>query len=584
MSMSPHYKAMLSQLFAKHANPSNKSSSRKKKEVIVFNLRKMPPKKCKMKEEAEEDDEEEDDEEDEDDSDYEEEEEEEEEDSSNSSESYETCSESEESDDEEEEDDEDSSDSSDKSSDSDDEGGETPATIELKQKLMELLAQNPKDKTIQSYLKIYKEKHEKYQKRLTAKNVKRFKKQLNYKNPTNELKAFKQLSSAKQTDMIAELTKINAITCTEMPYRLSIIQSSIPVEIKSLALQKLDKINQLEKGTEHTGKMKHWIDGFMHIPFEKTVQLPVSMSDGIEKCHEFMENAKKIMDDAVFGMNDAKLQFMQYLGQLIANPSATGTAIAIHGPPGTGKTSLVKEGISKILNRPFEFIALGGATDGSYLDGLVYTYEGSTWGKIVQILMNSKCMNPVIYFDELDKLSTARGNDIMNILTHLTDTSQNTQFQDKYFSEISLDLSKCLFIFSYNDESAISPILRDRMYQIKTVGYSSKEKCTIANQYIIPRICKQVNFQQGDIVFPPAVVSYIAETYCNKEKGIRDLKRCLEIIHTKLNLYRLTKPNSNMFQMDASIRVTFPVTLTTELVRKMLPMKDDDMSYLSIYM
>ena len=100
------------------------------------------------------------------------------------------------------------------------------------------------------------------------------------------------------------------------------------------------------------------------------------------------------------------------------------------------KTTLIREGISKILNRPFTFIALGGATDSSFLEGHSYTYEGSNWGKIVDILIQSKCMNPVIYFDELDKVSmTPKGEEIIGILTHLTDTTQNVQFHDKYFSQ-----------------------------------------------------------------------------------------------------------------------------------------------------
>jgi ATP-dependent Lon protease len=173
------------------------------------------------------------------------------------------------------------------------------------------------------------------------------------------------------------------------------------------------------------------------------------------------------------------------VGQWISNPSAMGTAIAIKGPPGTGKTSLVKEGISKILGREFAFIALGGTGDSSFLEGHSYTYEGSSWGKIVQILVDSKCMNPVIYFDELDKISdTPRGEEIVGILTHLTDTSQNNEFHDKYFSEISFDLSKCLFIFSYNDESRVNPILKDRMYRIQTKGYEAKDKVIIAKNYL----------------------------------------------------------------------------------------------------
>jgi hypothetical protein len=153
----------------------------------------------------------------------------------------------------------------------------------------------------------------------------------------------------------------------------------------------------------------------------------------------------------------------------------------------THNTSLVKEGISKILNREFAFVPLGGATDSSYLEGHSYTYEGSTWGKIVDILIHSKSMNPIIYFDELDKISeTPKGEEIIGILTHLTDTTQNSQFHDKYFAEIDFDLSKCLFIFSYNDPLKVNPILLDRMYKIKTSGYQVKDKIVIAQQYLIP--------------------------------------------------------------------------------------------------
>jgi ATP-dependent Lon protease len=322
----------------------------------------------------------------------------------------------------------------------------------------------------------------------------------------------------------------------------------------------------------------------MRIPFNKYETLPLSIDDGVDKCHDFMENAQKTLDQAVYGLNDAKMQIMQLLGQLITNPQAIGSAIAIHGPPGTGKTSLVREGISKILNRPFAFIALGGATDSSFLEGHGYTYEGSTWGKIVQILIDSKCMNPVIYFDELDKISdTPKGEEIAGILTHLTDTSQNNQFHDKYFADIDFDLSKCLFIFSYNDESKVNPILKDRMYCIQTNGYNQKQKTAIANNYLLPKIREQVRFDNGDIVIPDQTLNYIIENYCNKEDGVRNLKRCLEIIYTKLNLYRLMKPETNLFQEDMSLKVQFPFTVSSNIVDKLIKKTDKALNH-SMYM
>jgi ATP-dependent Lon protease len=366
---------------------------------------------------------------------------------------------------------------------------------------------------------------------------------------------------------------------------MTLLEANMPTHFKADAIKKINSLRYMEPGSGEYYKIKNWVDTFMRIPFGKFETLPVNITHGVESCHEFMEAAKNTLDAAVYGLNDAKMQIMQMMGQLITNPNSIGTAIAIQGPPGTGKTSLVKEGISKILNRPFAFIALGGATDSSFLEGHSYTYEGSTWGKIVQILIESKVMNPVIYFDELDKISdTPKGEEIAGILTHLTDTSQNNQFHDKYFAEVDFDLSKCLFIFSYNDESKINPILKDRMYKIHTKGYERKQKTIICNKYLLPRIREQVKFEEGEIIIPDETIGYIIENHCNKEDGVRNMKRCLEIIHTKINLYRLMKPGSNLFEEDMSLVVEFPFTITPAVVDKLIKKPDINMSYQSLYL
>jgi ATP-dependent Lon protease len=367
-----------------------------------------------------------------------------------------------------------------------------------------------------------------------------------------------------------------------------VLDADIPATFKAAAMNKINSIRYMDPGNSEYYKIKNWIDMFMRIPFNKYNELNVSINDGVEKCHEFMKKAQQTLNEAVYGLNDAKLQIIQMLGQFITNPKAVGTSIAIHGPPGTGKTSLVKEGISKILNRPFSFIALGGATDSSVLEGHSYTYEGSIWGKIVQILVDSKCMNPIIYFDELDKVSdTPKGEEIIGILTHLTDTTQNSQFHDKYFSELDLDLSKCLFIFSYNDESKINPILKDRMYRIETKGYTNKEKTVIVNDYLLPKIRDQVKFSEEDIIIPKETISHLIEHHnvCNQEKGVRNLKRCLEIIYTKLNLFRLMETDDNLFEKDMAIKVEFPMTVTRDVVDKLIKSDKENISALySMYM
>ena len=465
-------------------------------------------------------------------------------------------------------------------------GADSLETIQkIKSQMEEILKFNKNDSIARETLGImvkkekeYKEREEKKMKNKQKRHVKQFKKMLRKKNSTNDLKYFKDnLSTEEQTAVLKELEDLNKLTITDKPYRLSLLQSDIPQAFKAIALKKITNLRHMEPGAGEYYKIKNWVDTFMQIPFGKYSNLPLTISDGIEKCHDFMENAKSTLDGAVYGLNDAKMQIMQMLGQWISNPAAMGTAIAINGPMGTGKTSLVKEGISKILNREFAFIPLGGATDSSYLEGHSYTYEGSTWGKIVDILIRSKSMNPVIYFDELDKISeTPKGEEIIGILTHLTDTTQNSQFHDKYFAEIDFDLSKCLFIFSYNDPLKVNPILLDRMYKIKTTGYQIKDKIVIANQYLIPKIRYEVNFKEGDIIIPDTTLNYIIENYTEKEDGVRNLKRCIEIVYKKLNLYRLVKPGTTLFEKDTTLVVKFPFTVTDDIVNTLI--KKDESS------
>ena len=420
-----------------------------------------------------------------------------------------------------------------------------------------------------------KAKEEQESAKVKDKNVIKLRKLFRARGPTNDFKFFRDMELVAQKHVIQQLKEVNKFTNVDKPYRISLLQSEIPVQFKSVALKKLNILSYMDPSSGEYYKIKQWVDAFMRIPFGKITHLPVKLSDGQQICSNFMEEAKQILDNCVYGLNDAKMQIMQFLGQLIANPQSVGSAIAIQGPPGTGKTTLIREGISKILKRPFALIALGGATDASFLEGHSYTYEGSSWGKIVDILLNSKTMNPLIYFDELDKISeTPKGEEITGILTHLIDTSQSDEFHDKYFSSISFDVSKTLFIFSYNDEKKINPVLKDRMYRIHTAGYNTKEKLVIAKEHLIPRIAKNINFAPEDIIIPDETLSYLIEQFTEKEKGVRNLKRCLEILYTKINLYKMMKPESKLFDGETILKITSPFEVTEGIVKKLIKVED----------
>jgi ATP-dependent Lon protease len=440
--------------------------------------------------------------------------------------------------------------------------------VDTKKFLTEKLRSKPDSKSLLRSLDECKESIRALIKKTRIMNAKAYHKLLNSQKQKseNEMDYFKKkMSNKEQLKIMNDLKEINAHVNVDKPYRLALLESKIPTQHKAIVMQKLNMLRMMDSHDSEYFKLKSWVEFFMRLPFGKYSVLDVNMAHGLDACQGFMEGAMKTLDDCAYGLKDAKMQILQMIGQWIANPAAMGTAIAMKGPMGTGKTTLVKEGISKILNRQFVLIALGGATDGSVLEGSPYVYEGSGPGLITRKLAETQEMNSCFLFDELDKVSmTEKGQEIIGILTHLTDSTQNSEFEDKYIPGIKMDMSRALFLFSYNDESMVNPILKDRMYSIQTKGYTAKEKIIIANNYLLPKIREQVSFKKDEIIIPDDVLEYIINTpgMTRNEDGVRNFKRCLEIIYTKLNLFRLVKSDSNILTKEIDLKVTFPFTVT----------------------
>jgi len=387
---------------------------------------------------------------------------------------------------------------------------------------------------------------------------------------------FHKLDKDKKEILLKEINKINEINGLNMPLKFKILNSDMNLNTKAIAIRNIEKLNEMDSSTGEYAKMDKWINGLISIPFNKYVSLPVNNENTIEDKRKFIVNTKSILDKSIYGHEDAKTHILQVIGKWIKNPMSQGNVLAIQGPMGNGKTTLVKEGISKAINRPFEFIALGGQSDSSLFEGHSYTYEGSHWGRIIDILINSKCMNPVIYFDELDKVSESyKGEEIIHMLTHLTDPSQNSLFQDNYYPGINIDLSKVLFIFSFNDESKVNRILKDRMYVINTKGFNTKDKIKISKKYILPELYDTYLFNQEEILINDNILQYIIEKYTNKEEGVRNLKRCIESIISKINIYYLT--NDSDIELNFKIKdFKLPYTITTDDIDNLLKLNNNN--------
>jgi len=281
-----------------------------------------------------------------------------------------------------------------------------------------------------------------------------------------------------------------------------------------------------------------------------------------------VENSMKgvigALDESIYGHDNAKNQILKIIGQWMGGKSS-GYCFGFEGSPGIGKTSLAKKGLSNCLkdelgnSRAFSFIALGGSCNGSTLEGHSYTYVNSTWGRIVDILMDTKCMNPIIYIDELDKVSkTEHGKEIIGILTHLIDTTQNDSFQDKYFSGIDIDLSKVLFIFSYNDPEQIDRILLDRIHRIKFDNLSLGDKLVIVKKYILPEINEKMGWTNV-VEMTDTIIEHIIEYY-TMEPGVRKLKEIIFDLYGEINIEMLKCKTANAIEI--------PVRLTMEQIDK----------------
>jgi ATP-dependent Lon protease len=386
-----------------------------------------------------------------------------------------------------------------------------------------------------------------------------------------EIEYYKSQPKEKQTELFQLMKRMSTLSLSEgdVPPKFRVLELPIPDYVKSNVIKKITAVEEMGPDSGESYKLRTWIDAFLRIPFGKIIPLPVKLEDGEEKCTRFMVDARKTMDKSIYGMLPAKMQIMQILAQLIVNPTSVGNVIALQGSPGVGKTSLARNAIADVMKRPFEFFSLGGASDIAGFVGHSYTYEGSMWGRIADSIMHSRSMNPVMYFDELDKISgTPHGEEIASMLIHLTDRTQNTQFHDRYFAGIDIDVSQCLFVFSFNDINLVNPILRDRMQVIHCGGYSELEKQVILKDYVWPSILKNLKFSDTDVLLGESY-KFMVREFSSKEQGIRTLIRCAETILTRLNILRIADEETTS-EYKFYIPVKFPLTLTDSVIKKLM--------------
>jgi len=355
----------------------------------------------------------------------------------------------------------------------------------------------------------------------------------------DQIDEFKRLTDSKQAEIINVLERRPETDPNYQSMMFRILSMKLPNETRAMVLAKYNTLQSMDPGAGEYYKLRSWLEKVTALPLGLYKEVPVRIADGQETCGAFMEKARRALGEAIYGQEESKLQILQFIASKIANPDARGLSLLLAGPPGIGKTSLIKNGIAKALGWPFQFISLGGDSDASTYMGHQLVYEGSHCGKIVNSVIGAKSMSMILMFDELDKISsTAKGEEVQNLLVHLTDPVQNGEFEDKYLSGIPLDLSKVLFTFSANDLGKIDRVLMDRMVVIELKGYSAKEKIAIAENFLLPTALKDLNLDEK-VGISKEVLEHVLTNYAHEEAGVRELKRCIETIAQKVNMLRI---------------------------------------------
>lgn len=334
------------------------------------------------------------------------------------------------------------------------------------------------------------------------------------------------------------------------------------------------KFVELRDNPEPDSKLRSWLKEVLRLPFDN-----IKVFDNTpEEMHNKLVNTRAILDKELFGMEKVKEQLMLFLHAKMVNPNSKGCCLALVGPPGVGKTSIAKC-LARAMELPFEQISFGGAQSSEFVKGHDYTYVGSKPGEIARCLSRMVYKNGIMFFDEYDKIS--QNKDIVSSLLHITDFSQNHEFRDNYFNDITIDLSSLWFIYSMNEIPEDSA-LQDRLFTIKIDGYTEKDKIQIVIRHLFPKYLKNLCIDTNNIIIDEETACHLIRKCVKPNKGIRDIERLVKDMITKLSF--IVQHGDMKVSFGLTTKLSYPVTLTKDIIDGLTKnMNDNTSSYLNMY-
>lgn len=294
-------------------------------------------------------------------------------------------------------------------------------------------------------------------------------------------------------------------------YRNKITSLKCDDKIKEKLYKECDKLMKMPTGSHEGTVIRTYLDKCLQIPFGKYSKDRINLTQ-----------SRNILDKDHFGLNDVKDRITEALAVLKRSNELGGQIICLAGPPGVGKTSIVKS-LAKSMNREYVRIALGGVHDEAEIRGHRRTYIGAMAGRITEALISAKTMNPIILLDEIDKVGSDYKGDPASALLEALDPEQNSTFNDHYI-DFPLDLSKVLFITTANDTSLISAPLYDRMEIIELSSYSPDEKFNIAKKHLVKKEILKHGLTPAQLKISDSALHKIIKSY-TREAGVRGLEK-----------------------------------------------------------